>query len=361
MSGGRKPKAKARARGSAPAGRPQPKKQQPLSQLPAAPPPPRRRRRRNRAKGAIMSLSTIHPSLIPSLVHQGEAFPIQGMAEYELTIGNTNRAAAIFTNFGTSGTIGVAFSWPKAGGAAVATPLYTFTIPTIALADDAGGPTSLRAMKCGVDVVTNTPLLSRGGPVIYLNTDQRFTVDAQPSLMTATQWNNFYSAISAHPRRHKLDVNDFSQPRHVYAHVVDDPTYNDFGENKGAQTFDQFFQHVSIYPGGTPTDRPMSTIIYLFDTVGSSNNQLIHFSAKASFYSRWPLTSVPGQAQKEIPVAPQAQINSMHREAAAHSRLQPFFSNGTEPVRTLMDRMGGVARNGNEMLALANGMRNLFA
>jgi len=210
----------------------------------------------------------------------------------------------------------------------VATVTKIFTVPTLALADDAGGPTALRAMKFGVDVVTNTQILNRGGPVYMLNTDQRLLVGALPSVMTSTQWNTFFDDVVAHPRRHKFDVNDFNEPRHSFGHIVDDPAYNNFSENKGVLSLDGFMQHVSIYPGGAPAPRPMSTIIYLLE--GTSSAQVMTFTPCAHFYSRWPLSSVAGQAQQPIPIAPLDVVNKMQSDAISHSRSAPLMSNAQE-------------------------------
>lgn len=345
MPRNRKPAAKARAARAA--ARPPPSK--PAS---APPPGPRsrgsRRLRSKRSPGPDLSLSPLHPGLIPSLVHSGQAFPISGLSEHEITVGTTARWGAIFTNCGNAGTIGVAFSWTKAGGATPATVHKIFTLPLLAQSDDAGGPTSARAMKCGIDLVTNTQLLSRGGAVYVLNSSQRFLLGAQPSLMTATQWNDFYDSVVAHPHRQKYDVSDFASPRHFYSHVVDDPRYNDYDEFRGTLTFDQFLAHLSIYPGGTVSDRPMSSIVVLFDTAAS--NQILGFTSRASFYTRWPLNSVPGQSQVDVPTAPASVLNGLHQAALNHARTAALTAArnvaGRVPavaMRALINRFGGPA------------------
>lgn len=286
--------------------------------LAQAPPPARKPRRQRRPRGSMgVSLSPCVPGLVPSLVHQGEAFPICGLSEYEANVGTSWRWAVIFSNVGDAGTIGTAIAWSKAGGTSVATVQQMFTLPLLSEGSPYG-PTSSRAMKIGVDVVTNTQLLSRGGPVYYLNSSQRFQLAGLPSTMTATQWNDFYSVVVSHPHRRKFDMNDFAYPQHFYGHVVDDPRYNDFDTFRGTLSFDSFLSHLCVWTGSPPADRPMSTLIFLMET--STAAQLLTFTARASFYTRWPLNTVPGQSQVDIPTATPGVLNGMHKAAVQHAR-----------------------------------------
>lgn len=309
-----------------------------------------------------MSLSPLHPGLIPSLVHQGQAFPIHGMSEYEATVGAAGRWALFFTNTGRSGTIGTALSWAKTGGSSPAINQRMFTLPLLASADDAGGPTSARAMKIGVDVLTNTQVLNRGGAIYVLNSDQRILFPNAPSVMTSTEWNTFWDSVTSHPRRNKLDLCHFDPAQHYYGHVVDDPAYNNFDEFHGTYSLDEFLKHVGLWPGTSPLDRPMSTIIILIDAPATT--QVVSFTARASLYTRWTLNTVPGQAQKDIPTASSETLNGINRSAIQHAHsiihsaanaigqvaLNRAAGIPGAAMRALVNRYGGMGRGPRALL-----------
>lgn len=234
-------------------------------------------------KPPVHSLSTLHPGLVPSLTVQGTAFPIHGMSEFEAITSATRRQIYVFTNVGSAASIGYGVSFAKAGGVAVATVDHHFFLPLLANNDVNGGPTSMRSMKCGLDVVCNTQLLSRGGALYTLNSDQRFLLPGAPSTMTADQWNTFFISITSHPKRLRMDYNEFLRPRHAYSHVVDDPRYNDFDEHNGVLTLDEFYRHIAIWAGANPSDRPMSTIVFALESTSAA--QLLSFTARGSFFT----------------------------------------------------------------------------
>lgn len=290
----------------------------------------RRRIAKKKSSGPKHLLSTVSPALVPSLAYQGEAFPYTGTIRDELLLPTTDRAMVFVSNVGTSATIMLKLQWNNSdpnATTAIATKL-PFTIPTLAANDNEGGPTSMRAMKASLTTVCRTTLLNRGGLVYSLNTSQRLRVPALTSTLTVVQANTVFNAVVGHPHAHALDVADFAAPRHMYCHVVDDPAYNDFDENRGDITNDEFWRHITIPAGSGPLDRPMSTIILAFER--PSSQQSLQLSASASFYTRWPLDTVPGQAQKKIPTSDGPKHNSHHEKAAATARLPPSFMHDVE-------------------------------
>lgn len=266
---------------------------------------------------------------MPSLAFQGEAFPYTGLVRTEIKPALTNKLIIFMTNVGTSATCMMELRWDAtAAGASVIGVKNVFTIPTLGLADDAGGPTSMRAMKAGLTIVNRTPLLSRGGPVYTLNSNQRIRAAKPPSTMTVDDANALFTSLSGHPDAKSMDCVDFGGPRHMYSHVVDDPAYNNFDENRGAVSADEFFKHIAITDGGTTYDRPMSTLVFMLDRC--SVEQTFQFSAHASFYTRWPLDTVPGQSNRKIPTTSQSQHNKSHSEASQHSKGPPDFVSEVE-------------------------------
>lgn len=302
-------------------------------------------------------MSPIVPSLVPSLAFQGEAFPISGIVRLDLTVPDTDRVLIFVTNTGVSGTIMQRLQWnSSAGGATAIDAKQVYTIPTLTAGDTAGGPTSMRAMKCGLSVTCRTPMLERGGLVYVLNTSQRLRAVALPDADGATpglnrgQADGFFNGIVAHPHTRALDWSDFGKPRHMYGHVVDDPRYNDFDENKGTITNNNFFQHIALGGNSVPLDRPMSTIIIAIDR--PSKQQTALFTAMASFYSRWPLDTVAGQNQRKIPTTSHQTHNDIHTGASDHSKAEPSWEKYVEDtaaslgkdVLSMGGELGGLAR-----------------
>ncbi len=309
---------------------PQPKRR-PQQKKAAAPP---RRRNPTRALPKLRAtpshlLSPLTRGLVPTLAFQGEAFPYTGVIRQEITPATTNKLIVIATNTGVSGTCLMELRWDAT---ATSTNLIgvknVYTIPTLALGDDAGGPTSLRAMKAGLTIVNRTPLLNRGGPVYTLNLNQRIRAAKPPSTMTIADADALFATLSGHPDATSMDGVDFGKARHMYSHVVDDPAYNNFDQNRGTLTADEFFTHLAITSGSGVTDRPMSTMVFLLDRCSVA--QTFQFSAHASFYSRWPLDTVPGQANRKIPHQTHAQHNKMHSEASQHAKGPPDFVSDVE-------------------------------
>jgi hypothetical protein len=254
-----------------------------------------------------------HPGLIPSLVSEGNAFPISGVVRNTSTTSTSAKRIIIGTNTGRAGTV-----WVEVlAQASPATAVYT--IPTLSAADTAGGPTSGRAMKFSLALVNVTSALKRSGRVFTLNANQRFSLPATPSSMNQLQWNDFASSVESHPHTVARSAHDFVHPQSMVAHPVDQSTYVDYGEWHGTYTFDEFMSHISIWPGHTPEDRPMSTIVMVIEPVSDENTYQI--TGGASFYTRWPLNTVMGQSMKNVPHAPASYVNKIRDHAESTSSM----------------------------------------
>lgn len=284
---------------------------------PAASKVPPTRLRRSRARGAARPVDLFDPRsgvLVPTLVSEGSAFPISGSIMHNLltSVGSNDRALAIMTNTGRAGTVLATV----AAGAGVATSVHT--IPLLSASDIAGGPTSARPMKGGLTMINRTQVLNMGGQVSVLNSTQRVKLPASPSTMTATQWKDFFDTINGHPRTRIYNGADFAKSKTYVCHPLDQVDYTRYGEFHGTFNLDDYFAHFAIWPGQNPEERAMSTIFVVFEPSPAVNSY--EFKVRASYYTRWPLDTVPGQAQRPVPTASAAVINQ-HRdyaEATAH-------------------------------------------
>jgi len=124
-------------------------------------------------------------------------------------------------------------------------------------------------------------------------------------------------SIKDHPLVKAYDGADFKRlDRHgrhptFICDVVDGVDYENFRPWSGMESSDGFFSHVFSWSGmdNAAHERPMSTVFVLFEV--PVNSQVYTLSARASFYTRWPLTTVPGQTQMDIPVSSLERINSL--------------------------------------------------
>lgn len=244
---------------------------------------------------------------IPTLLRSGQAFAYTGATRFQLPQAVGETILLIATNTGTSGSV---VTVVRQVGAAVPTAIPPATISTLSSPDSAFGPTSSRAMKCGLSVTCDTPALTRGGRVTFMNGQSRVRMDTVPSTFGLTTFQFLVSTIQSYPTAQSFDATHFGDTREFTCNVVDQVRYTDFHEFAGALTYDEFMAHVAIWPGASSKDRPMSTIWVVLSP--PSDPQTYTICGTAAYYTRWPLSTVQGQTQKDVPVAPASVINHIH-------------------------------------------------
>lgn len=263
-----------------------------------------------RPRRRAMMQSTSHPTfspldsrLMPTTLLDGKAFPVACSLPVTEGIASNQRCALILSCTGESAT---AAAYVRLDSVVSKNVVHTF--PTLALADDAGGPSSGRGMKLGVQLVNTTQALNRGGNVFIVPLDQRIVLPAAPSAMTVAQWNTVMDGWISHPAAYPTDAEYFRETKSAYVHPVDDIKYRSFQPWKGTEGVDEFWTHVAVWPGASPTHRPMSTLIVVFQAPPTT--QAYTFTMDAHYYTRWPVTSVLGQSQRMIPVASSQAANN---------------------------------------------------
>lgn len=261
-------------------------------------------------KGKAVHAFSPHSSiLIPTLTLCGAAFPYTGTVRVDITLNTGDTVIIGCTNTGQSGTV-FTVGYLASGSSTV--PSYAvYTIAAIAASDTAGGPTSGRAMKCALGIVCTTPQLSRGGRVTTLNSQSRLRLDTAPSANNRAQFLAICDSIRIVPTSKALDACDFTPERQMSNNIVDRTTYEDFEEWSGTESTDEFWEHIAVWSGATRRDRPMSTAwVVMSPPVGQ---QTYTISASASYYTRWPLSTVPGQSMRPIPTGTASTLNTMLR------------------------------------------------
>jgi len=251
---------------------------------------------------------------MPLVQSSGTAYPYTGMARWQVNnLVATSRKMLVVTNPGNSGT--VLFYLHN-----TPTPFTSVsTVPTMALAAGSGGPTAARAMKASLTLVNTTKRLDMGGRVYTLVANQR-TSFPEPITASQADWNTFMDEIIAHPHTRCWSGADFQSPKTFLAHPSNTTDYLDFNTFQGTLTPNGFSRVVGDDPN--PLPRPMSTIYVVFEVPSATNDYTA--TARASWYSRWPLESILGQSMKDMPTAPQEHINAI-QDHAEHNKDIPVM------------------------------------
>lgn len=270
-------------------------------------------------KGHGFSLNPLDMRGFPSAISDGMALYHCGLISHDFTVGPGETVFVYATNTGCSGTVCNVAIYTDLGKPTQAEVSQTIlTIPT--LKDDAalGGATSGKANKCGLSIVNVSNGYRRGGRVTTLNTSQRLpTYDQNTGFLPTIE------AIKASPYRRRITGEMLAKPSQLIAYPVDNTAYNSFQPWEGSLTHPEFNEYVLVsapVPGvwWKHHSRPMSTLCYVFDP--SDQVQDYSLTVRASFDTRWPLTSVPGQSMRPIPTAPAAHINHVRDTAEANSQ-----------------------------------------
>lgn len=295
-------------------------------------------------------LDPMCPLPAPTMVSDGKALPHTSLVSTDFTVSSTNTTVLIVTNTGDSGTVGVLYN-VDANGKYI-DGLQVLTIPTLANADYEGGPSALRAMKCGVTVVNCSNALKRGGRVTYLNSSQRLPAQSNDE---NGAFGPIIEGIKNSPYRKRINGDELVKPMQLIGYPVDSTEYHRFNSHRGTLTSAEFGTY--IYGARTtappqpqampPHLRPMSIIAYIFDPTAETQDYSV--TVRASYYTRWPLTSVPGQSMRPIPTAPPHQINDVrdHTEETANDLVHVIEGGALATIGPkLMNSVGSAITRG---------------
>lgn len=253
--------------------------------------------------------------LVPTIESEGEALGVTARAILRHTMATGSSTLVFFSNTGVSNVIGVLVNLN------FLTNPYTVTITQITLPTLSGtvstvaSPTSARAMKMSAGGVNTTSNLNRGGGVTTIMLRQRLLFPVAPSAMTGAQWLAVAETLNSHPNANILDAEAFSKGRVYDSMPADTTSYKNYREWQGALTVDGFFNHMAEWPTQAAVigERPMYALGMLVEA--SASDQTWRFTATASFYTRWPLDTVPGTSMSVVPTAP-AEVLNKHSSVA---------------------------------------------
>lgn len=271
----------------------------------------------------------MHPGVVPSLLSDGKSLPVRGLVRNELSLNpllTGGHPVIIFcTNNGVSGCTTCEVHVET-------TPHITLSsIKTLDVDAISGGPTTGRAMKVSLGLSNSTQHMVRGGRIYVANLDQRMSFPCAPSLMTTTQWTDFGTKLSEEPNTIAREGEEFGTNQHYVGHPVNQTAYTDYlnwkrystGETPPAPAVlhdaDAWFSHVGVWPTIVDTflSRPMSTIVFYFEAPPSLQTYTV--TARATYFTRWPLNTISGQNMKNQPTTDSASIVAARNAAEAAS------------------------------------------
>ena len=292
---------------------------------------------------------------IPALVSDGHAHVTTGMDRCSLSVGVGTRAIVVVSNVGSSGLIGTVYSWSNMHGVSIS----SFVPPTLSgMGTEGNGPTAARAMKCSLTILNSTPSRKVGGTVAHLNAAQRIVwpehmdsrlgtaqADAlfdqimnqqQTQLQTGEMYKTAKTLVS-YPCNETEYVSFRGFAKSRVATEINPATTPQTGPDVDAlNDINRFLYAVSTAtPFDDPTDdtlahnvlwepkpRPMSTLVFLVDK--PSEVQDYTFTARGSWYTRWPMEHVLGQHHPPIPTASHSFVNAARdaAEAAGHGVVE---------------------------------------
>jgi len=280
-----------------------------------------RRARASRARPPVHTvipnyLNPMCPHPVPTVTSQGRALPHTGIASMTFTVDTISTTMLICAANASSGTVGVIFRI-GADGSPISNSEEKLNVPTMSLSANSGGPTSACAKKLGVTVINATNAMTRGGTITYINSAQRLPARGPAAV---GEYNDILTGIRDSPYRRVVTADEMMGPHQLIAFPTDDVHYNSFEPFYGTSYFTQFWATVATTgpQDPLPSPRAMSTIVYIFPPTNSA--QTYHVTVRAGWYTRWPLSSVPGQSMRNVPTASAAEINAVrdHAEETAH-------------------------------------------
>lgn len=278
-----------------------------------------------RAGSSLSIFSPSNLSLVPTLLNSGKAFPVSSMVRLNFTVDPGSRYVIIMSHCPTAPNM---FMYGRTGFGVTAPPTWlTRSAPTLLATPLAGGPTSGRTMKAGMTVVNATNALNAGGRVFVLNSDQRFVLGADPESLTPTQFTNFLDEIVAHPKAREFSGADFVKGNAFHSHVVDAVNYEQYGDWRGQISINDYFEGFAVWPDAVASRRSMSTLIMVIESPTIAQSYTV--SARASWYTRWPLNTVLGQSMRDVPTADARVING-HITRAERTATDPDLGWHTE-------------------------------
>jgi len=252
-------------------------------------------------------------AIIPSTRWEGEAVPVATSLLDLVATDATNYGLYIVNNTGDSATCGLyVFN--------AATPTYTVkNAARLQAIGPTGGPTSGRAMRCGVELGNSTAALTAQGRVHVLVTDSRLTIDGAPGGATQAGWTALITAVSTHPECRHFTGSELLTTHMFYSRPRNQADYEDWAGWQGVLNSTQFVSTCLDYNTWTPRAFPMSAIYIVFEPIATS--QVYTVTPHVQYMTRWDAGNVMSTTQRISPTTEQKMFDAMAEEAHVYGAL----------------------------------------
>lgn len=284
---------------------------------------------------------------MPAIQAEGKSFSVTGMRSHNFVVSATPWLI-LATNTGCTSDVGYIIpldtEYKTVPSAQPTASFLRFSMPTLEKHDTAEGASAGRPMRYAVSVVNCTNLMNRGGRVFYLNSAQRmpFVVAETANSQTSYDFSTLVESVKATNIRQAVDGADLKAGQHLIGFPTDTTQYHAYNTWGGDEEhFDDYLKRISVaYSDKT---KPMSVQAWIFEP--TTEPQSYEVTMRSSYYTRWPLTSIPGQKMAITPTAHPDIVNgAMHAaEMSAHT-LQAFASH--PKVQEVGAALGGSAALG---------------
>jgi hypothetical protein len=231
----------------------------------------------------------------------------------------------------------------------------------------------MRAMKFSSTIVNSTSTLRMGGRVTYLNAAQRLPAILGTNTTTVPasgpyDFSAILTSVKSSPYRKRLNAQELSHPRALVGFPCDSTHYLNYKAHRGAVSAETFLSYTcvptasttapgTLHPSFSPAlDRPMSIHVWIMEATTQPNDYSL--TIRAANYTRWPLTSVPGQIMTPTPTAPADHINNVHNHGEATANDLKSVAEGGAGAVFIPKAPGFVRAAGRWVMRGAAGVEN---
>lgn len=269
------------------------------------------------------------PMPVPTTVSAGKALPHTALASKSFSVPPNHTGLVIAMQVAGSSSVGFHCLLDH-NKVMVSLSDAMYDVPTLSAASLGGGCTASRAMRLSCSVVNTTNVVNRGGAVTYINSAQRL-----PPIDPEKDFSQFVEGIVESPYR-KVTTGDTllgtpSCPNKLVSYPTDMTLYNSFESHAGALGYNSYMRRIAqhVVAGGNVLNalpRSMSVIAWIFDPPPLENTYRV--TIRASYYTRWPLETVPGYHMKAIPTIDAKTYNGVVDHVEEHANTLTAAAEG---------------------------------
>jgi len=244
-----------------------------------------------------------HAGPVPVSDYEGKAVCMRSTANDQVTVSSAVDTLILLTNTGHGVQMMCRVVIGPTPALSQTSGNYLRELPT------AGGPTSGRAMRFGVEVQNTSKRFDMGGRIFTLVSSERQLMPAVADSMTAAQWQTIADDIAANPKTVGHNGALLEHPIHLYSTPHTQKSYLEYNTWDGdSENAVNFFKHATTNANGGMLDMPMSSIWILFKSSTAQNtyNVRVH----GDYNVRYGAGNVLSTKMVHTPTAPAEMLNA---------------------------------------------------